>query len=196
MFNKRLATLSIVTAIIVGSTSTPNPVKAANVTFECNTYQEHPTTMAKTQRGYVPIIVWEPERWGKEFPAQERCNQVTAKLQEFNQSRRLRYLTGGWVDNAEVLCLTSHKETACSSKSNDNILLTLEPGQNADDILMHLRQLRDGGNRAPITKGKIRINLEDFLEKAPVMEQSEALTSSESKDIPLSLPSSDTSTLW
>jgi hypothetical protein len=158
--------------ILAGSTllllslSTLSVEAAPNTKFYCGQYQGKPATLARTSRGDIPIVIWQSEAFAASgFTAQRRCNIVSNKFQQFNASGSLQFLTTGTINNHGVLCAVP-TQTRCQAS---DILLTLEPGENPEQILADLLKVRDGAS-GPITRGNTWIDMDEFLRYAPTVE--------------------------
>lgn len=68
-----------------------------------------------------------------------RCQEVTERMMSFKAQGRLSHLTSGRVKNQPVICAG----TSCEA-SGGNILFTLRPNQNANQILQEIAANRQG----------------------------------------------------
>ncbi|AFY79620.1 hypothetical protein Ple7327_4520 [Pleurocapsa sp. PCC 7327] len=110
-----------------------------------------PTTFAQTSSGSVPIFRWVSGYFSQAgYPPRRRCQEVTERMMSFKAQGRLSHLTSGRVKNQPVICAG----TSCEA-SGDNILFTLRPNQNANQILQEIAANRQGtsGPSAQLTGG-------------------------------------------
>jgi hypothetical protein len=121
----------------------PSQAVTAATSFVCGKSNGIPTTVAKTKKGDVPIVVWSSEGFSKSgFTPQVRCQQVSARFQSLYRSGQLKYITAGTLNNTPVLCATREQTGTCTQQ---NLLYTLKAG--ADPQLV-IKKLMDVRNRA------------------------------------------------
>ena len=174
-----LATICVVTAFGMSMTTTPEAVAGEEDTkficasgFDKSTNQHFPTTYAWRKRGKVAVVRWK-YNWVKnsELTPQQRCQQVTSRLQTAYNNNSINYLTNGTENGQRVICTAREKGGAC-----DTTILTLRPEDDSLEILAKLNQnLGGGGGGEPIEhSGKRKrqvyypIDIDKFLKTAPV----------------------------
>jgi hypothetical protein len=106
--------------------------------FLCGTSQGAPATVALTSRGYVPVVRWSSNYFGRSgYSAQTRCKMVSAKFQQYYQNGTLNYLTASYQNRQPVICVAASKGGACSG-----VLFTLKPTANPMATLRQLMRVR------------------------------------------------------
>ncbi len=132
--------------------------------FYCGQSKNAPTTMAKTSRGPVPVIRW-VSTLGENYTPQSRCQIVSDKFQTFYNDGTLNYLTTGVMNQQNVICAAKVQGGPCTG-----VLFTLKPNSNPDQTLKRLLSIRDRTTNMVLneTAEKVYINLQDFLETAPI----------------------------
>jgi hypothetical protein len=135
------------------------------------TGNEMPTTIARTQRGNVLMIYWKSTVFVNklnDFTPENRCLEVSRRFQTFYSQGTLSYLTTGKINDQNVICIAQEYGGACKG-----LLLTLESKDDPQAILRDLMDIRINA-KGPITRGSssIYIDVEEFLDAAPVQEQS------------------------
>ncbi len=176
-----------------------SPASAAERRFACGRSGGVPTTMAKTSRGLVPVIKWTSDHFSQSgFSPLRRCQIVSDKFQQYYESGELNFLTTGRVsypnkiDYQNVVCVAKARLGACNG-----VLFTLKPGSNPGRTLQRLMDVRLRAS-GPLneTSGRVYIEMEQFLNEAPV----ERETSSSTSTIPVTEASSESDTtaigLW
>jgi hypothetical protein len=112
------------------------PVSAQTVNFICaEDVNNIPTTYAETPDGGVAVFQWTSTYFKPPYTPQQRCEEVTQRLNLFQPD----YLVSGRVNNYNVIC-------AGESCNNDgsNLLLTLKPFQDPNQVLAEIDANRDG----------------------------------------------------
>jgi hypothetical protein len=162
-----VASIGIAAALSLGSTLMfAEPSRADASGFVCGINKRgEMATYARMDDGLVPVIRWKRETFsGSGYTPIVRCLDVSARFDAANRQGRLQSLWYGKVNNQTTICALSDGEERCNSS---NVLLTLEPRENAKAILA---DLMDAGNRAsgPITRGnKVSpVNLNNYLKSA------------------------------
>jgi Circadian oscillating protein COP23 len=136
----------LATAAMIGESallSAPSQAVTAATSFVCGKSNGIPTTVARTKKGDVPIVVWSSEGFSKSgFTPQVRCQQVSARFQSLYRSGQLKYITAGTLNKVPVICATREQTGTCTQQ---NLLYTLKAG--ADPQLV-IKKLMDVRNRA------------------------------------------------
>jgi Circadian oscillating protein COP23 len=144
--------------------------------FMCGTSKGHPTTMAMTRRGPVPVIRWTSNYFGSGgYTPQNRCNIVSSKFQQYYKEGTLNYLTTGTANKMPVVCVAKIKGGPC-----DGVLFTLKPGSDPWKTLTRLMNVRaqatpvvlnESASSAPPAANIVEdkyVNMNAFLDAAPV----------------------------
>lgn len=119
----------------------------AATAFYCGTNAEGlPTTIYRNSEGRTePWIVWGSNFFADAgFNNQERCQQVSARLETYRRDRQLSYITVGRMNGEDVVCTASPVNGRC-----DKLIFTLKPGQNSLRTLINLLAWREGQAGAP-----------------------------------------------
>lgn len=157
----------IVLSVMSGATlvASGQPVQASEQRFSCATSGGAPATMAKTKRGYVPVIRWTSDYFGASgWSPQARCQEVSDRFEIYHQQGTLNFLTTGRMNRESVVCVANREGGPCSG-----LLFTLKSGSNPGQTLQKLLDVRYRAT-GPLNESAARvyINMEDFLNKAPV----------------------------
>ncbi|MEG3836089.1 MULTISPECIES: COP23 domain-containing protein [unclassified Microcoleus] len=103
-----------------------------------------PTTYAVTTRGKVPVIRWFSDYFSSGgFTPEKRCQEVSARFQNFYNSGQLNFITSGYVNGQAVVCAVQASGRPCSGA---NVLFTLKPGSNAGETVQRLFNIRAGAS--------------------------------------------------
>ena len=176
--------LAGLTGLTVGVAATVNlpTVAQQNRRYFCGsdnnpTYGNVPATIARTQRGPVPMIHWvsdwiEDSKW----TPQARCEAVADRFQRYYENGSLKYMRTGQSGAYPVICIASRQGGNCLQK---NTLVTLEPGTNAVDVLQQMTDLRRRvGGPLELSHDlffyvdqEAYIDMEVFMEQAQVEEE-------------------------
>lgn len=178
-----LIACSIVTGatLAVGS----QPSQASERRFSCSPAGGTPTTMAKTKRGAVPVIRWASKYFGASgWSPKARCAEVSDRFESYYRAGTLNFLTTGRMNRQSVVCVASRKGGPCSG-----LLFTLKPGSNPGSALQQLLGVRVGAS-GPLNESPARvyIDMEDFLDKVPVKEESDANSNTPQSEIEVIAP--------
>ncbi|AFY82523.1 COP23 domain-containing protein [Oscillatoria acuminata] len=145
--------------ILQGVLSACQPVESLprGTDYSCDLTQNPPVTIARTSvKGDMPVIAWKSTFFeGSGYTPEKRCLEVSERLQTYYQMGLLHYLTTGVQDNQNIICVTRTHGGDCSG-----LLLTLEPGDNPEQVLKDL--VNNQGRmieRSEGTGGKLYIEL-------------------------------------
>lgn len=167
-----LIALSVVAGatLFVGSQS----AQASEQRFSCAQTGGVPATMAKTRRGYVPVIKWSSEYFGASgWSPEARCQEVSKRFESYHRDGTLNFLTTGRMNRQSVVCVAQSQGGPCSG-----LLFTLKPGSNPGQTLQKLLDVRHRAT-GPLNESAARvyIDMEKFLNNAPVEQESVENTS-------------------
>ncbi len=152
--------------------------KAQNAIFVCTVTTDNlPTTLAQTPDGPVEVFKWQSNYFRPPYTPMQRCQEVTDRMNVFNAQGMMDYITTGNVNNQPVLCAGS----TCD-RNGSNVLLTLRPDQNPNQVLQEInanrmgaagpsRQLSGGSSTASgflrqNNDGSITLNVKKYLGSA------------------------------
>jgi Circadian oscillating protein COP23 len=144
--------------------------------FLCGTSKGAPATVALTSRGYVPVVRWSSNFFGRSgFTPQTRCKIVSAKFQQYYQNGTLNYLTTSTQNRQPVICVAASKGGPCSG-----VLFTLKPTSNPMATLRLLMNVRTqaggavvlnestGGSLPSAPDDERYLDMQEFLQTAAV----------------------------
>jgi Circadian oscillating protein COP23 len=171
-----VSTLSLTMgAALMGAIAPAHAGTANDAKFLCGTSKGVPATVALTSRGYVPVVRWSSNFFGRSgFSPQTRCKMVSAKFQQYYQNGTLNYLTTSTQNRQPVICVAEAKGGACAG-----VLFTLKPTANPMATLRQLMDVRTrsgavvlnestGGSLPPSADDERYLDMREFLQTAPV----------------------------
>lgn len=128
-----------------------------------------PTTYAVTPRGRVPVVKWYSDYFsGSGYTPEQRCQEVSARFQNFYRLGWLNYITHGVVNRQNVICVADQRGTSCGG---DRVLFTLKPGSDPADTVQQLFNVRTGAS-SPLFESEddagVYIDFRQFLDTTPV----------------------------
>jgi len=167
-----LATLTVMAGVAVDSLR-PKQVQAeTNTSFYCDENGRNPVTRVRTSEGNVPVVIWETFFFPPPYTPLVRCRQVSGRFRRFQAEGRLDFMTTGWINNQPVICVTNEFGSPCDDPKN--LLMTLRPDDDPDEILEGLLDVRDF-NSAPVkhycpqavykSNGRTYIYVDELLER-------------------------------
>jgi hypothetical protein len=151
------------------------PIKSSDTKFICGTSQGAPATVALTSRGYVPVVRWSSNYFGRSgYSPLARCKTVSAKFQQYYQNGMLNYLTPAYQNRQPVICVAASKGGSCAG-----VLFTLKPTANPMTTLKQLMRVRTQAAGAvlnestaspvPVSASDERyLDMQEFLQTAAV----------------------------
>jgi hypothetical protein len=120
-------------SILVSSSQAASPPAK----FVCAFYNGEFTTIAKTKKGDVPIVIWNSEKFSAAgFTPQVRCKQVSARFETLYRNGQLKHITAGTLNKMPAICAT--KETA-GNCTPENLLYTLKSTEDPYSRVMMIR---------------------------------------------------------
>lgn len=121
-----------------------------------------PATVVSTKSGkQVPIIYWKSETFSSSgWTPTRRCQEVSARFQEYHQAGTLEFITTGRMNGMPVLCVSKTDGGGCAG-----LLYTLKPGQNATATLQKLFDIRNKPGAAPLeeTTARLYVNFDTVV---------------------------------
>jgi hypothetical protein len=113
------------------------PAKKVKPKFICATYNGELTTIAKTKKGDVPIVIWNSEQFSAAgFTPEVRCKQVSARFETLYRSGQLKYITAGTLNKMPAICATKNTNANCN---RENLLYTLKSDEDPYSRVMMIR---------------------------------------------------------
>jgi Circadian oscillating protein COP23 len=151
------------------------PTQRSDAKFICGTSQGSPATVALTSRGYVPVVRWSSNYFGRSgYSPLARCRTVSAKFQQYYKNGMLNYLTPSYQNRQPVICVAASKGGPCAG-----VLFTLKPTANPMTTLRQLMRVRTQAAGAvlnestaspvPVSASDERyLDMQEFLQTAAV----------------------------
>ncbi|MEC4985785.1 MAG: COP23 domain-containing protein [Oscillatoria sp. PMC 1068.18] len=128
-------------SIAIASSPTRSQPAPGQSGFYCDTSSGVPITMYQNRQGNLePWIRWSSnfgERVG--YNPQQRCTEVSNRLESYRVNKQLRYITAGTMNGQPVICTAQYENGACTG-----LIYTLKPGQNAIATLNQFIAWRTG----------------------------------------------------
>ncbi|MDJ0688627.1 MAG: COP23 domain-containing protein [Xenococcaceae cyanobacterium MO_188.B32] len=124
-------------AITLGAIATLSKPSYAQSKFFCD--NEQLVTIVRTRRGEIPIIRWLSQSFPPPWTAVERCKQVSARFEQFNNNGTLKYIKAAHMNNQPVLCVAGYKGGACLP---NGLLVTFKSGTDPNLTLKRLLDRR------------------------------------------------------
>ena len=156
-----LASLGILSASVFAGIANAAPSTRG---FVCGSSSGVPSTNAvKADGKQVPVIKWTSNVFDSAgWSPQRRCQEVSARFDQYLKEGRLNYLTTGRLNGVPVICTAQSRGGAC-----DGLLYTLKPGQNATATLQNLLEIRVKA-RGPLneTSSRLYVSLDELLNTA------------------------------
>ncbi len=161
-------------AFALGCTATSTQTGSAeSANFFCGTRKDTPATVARTERGDIPVIRWVSTYFsGAGYSPSSRCVEVSKRFQTYYDNGMLNYITTGVVNRQPVVCVAKSPGGSCTG-----VLFTLEDRDDPNQVLQELFDVRVRATAVPITRGEtqvtqqpIYIDIKDYLNKTPVEE--------------------------
>ena len=132
---------------------TQESTPATGTTFVCDTNSNPPITIVRQEGSQEdrPILHWKSEYFPSPSNAEELCQQVSTKLQNYYENGELNkfVLTAGQVDSQSVVCI----EDTDGSCAQDRVLFAL---QTTEDPSNALSEMIAGDLQEQLEKDSIR----------------------------------------
>ncbi len=172
----------IMLSTAVGQAKSEQAGNQLMTTFYCGRAGDYFATFARRgERRTGPMIIWQSDAFGPEFPPRARCEQVsdrfTTVVATNGGSLRNLLLTTGRVNGQTVVCFVNTAEYC----NNKNVLFTLKPENagNSGDVLAKLLRFSQRASGRPVFEsgggteenpagGKVQqyVSLEEVVDKA------------------------------
>jgi hypothetical protein len=164
LISRSLSVAALATAtLIAGASATfAQPGSPLMTEFRCvASGKNFATIAARGTRVTPPMILWTKAQGG--LTAKERCQLVTANLNRAVQNSGGRLtrlsLTTGMVNSSQVICSVRNAQQSCNPS---NIILTLRPDDNPQEVLQQIKDFSIKANTPPITRGIQNNEVYDF----------------------------------
>jgi hypothetical protein len=176
MNTRFLATILTSLAVAVSATTIINrPSQASTNTYYCAQLNGTWGTQVNTPRGRVTLINW-VNSFSDEWTAQKRCMEVSGRFQKYLSDGSLKYIRTGNINQQPVICVAASKGGACP---DTNVLITLEPHSNPEEVLIKLIDFRRSvsGNTIVLSDDiasyqdrEFYVDINNFLNNVPIEE--------------------------
>jgi hypothetical protein len=183
--NRTFKILSALALVLAFNQTTAEPSVAGEQRFFCAVLNGNHTTFVRTTRGNVPLILWTSSAFDQSgWTNEKRCLEVSGRFQQYNESGNLKYIRTSTVNRLPVLCVARTKGGNCQTQ---DVLFTLKPEVNAQEVLTRLLDIRRGAGTAPIqlsnnqifsydAQGELYADVEKFIQALPVESESKIQT--------------------
>ena len=114
--------------------------------FFCGTSNGQPATLMRGSKINVPLIRWTDNSFPPPWNAQNRCEEISQRLQRFHDNKMLSYIAAKMWRGQPVLCLTDDRGLC----RDDGLLVTLKPGTNLQQTLQRMASNLWGGAGRPL----------------------------------------------
>jgi hypothetical protein len=175
MNTKFLAKFLTGLAVAVGATTAVVQPSEASNTYYCAQLNGTWGTHVNTPRGRVTLINW-VNSFNDVWTAQKRCSEVSVRFQKFLADGSLKFIRTGRINHQPVICVANNKGGSCPDK---NVLITLEPGANPEEVLIKLIDFRRSVAGSTIVLSddvafynnrEFYVDINKFLDRVPVEE--------------------------
>ena len=141
MSSKKFIPIQLITGIALSSVAlTAMPSNAQEISFVCTTDSANiPTTYAQTADGPMPVFKWTSRYFRPPYTPMQRCQEVAQRMNTFYRQGQLDFLTDGRVNSLPVICAGQVCDT-----NGRNVLITLKPNQNPQQVLREIEVNRQG----------------------------------------------------
>ncbi|EKU98917.1 hypothetical protein Lepto7375DRAFT_8250 [Leptolyngbya sp. PCC 7375] len=113
-----------------------------DVDFLCQTKNGSPATIAKLKdEDELLVVLWDSDFFADSgYDSETRCDQVSARFEEFFQEDLLVYITNGELNNQPVICVTDNENGDCGEgiPLHKGLLFTLKPNEDSKEKLDQL----------------------------------------------------------
>ncbi|GFZ90111.1 COP23 domain-containing protein [Okeania sp. KiyG1] len=146
-------------------------IQTQNLSFFCGSYKtpegvDVPATIIRSSsKADVPMFFWKDTSWGPKWDPQTRCQEVSRRLQIYYNNGIIDYIFSGSLNNYPTLCVS--KEIKDSQCNDQNLLITLKSGENADDVLQEVIAFRHSGGLTVERDGGSYIRVFEYWRNAP-----------------------------
>ncbi|MBC6422706.1 MAG: hypothetical protein GDA43_03630 [Hormoscilla sp. SP5CHS1] len=158
-----LTSVLAISYLTLAATFTASPSRAQKAltnSFVCGRSNGVPATLARTARSDVPVIRWESNYFSSsDWTPERRCQEVSARFQEYYTNGTLNFLTTGRMNWQPVVCVAESRGGSCAG-----LLFTLKPGTNPGQTLRNLMEVKNMAS-GPLseTNGRVYIDMNLYL---------------------------------
>lgn len=156
---RRITAVSAAISIVAAPAQAAEPLASG---ISCMAANEVPATVVTTKSGkQVPIIYWKSDAFsGSGWTPTRRCQEVSARFQDYHQSGMLNFITTGRMNGLPVICVAKSNGGGCAG-----LLYTLKPGQNATATLKKVLDIQTKPGAAPLeeTTARLYVNFNNMV---------------------------------
>lgn len=120
--------------------------------FYCGTDAGKPATIAEhPNRGNITLIVWSsPYFLNSGWNPQRRCEQVSRKFQQNQESRNLNYIVSGRFNDYPVLCASRQVYSQVINCNDSAVLMTLRRGDDSQEFIQQIADVNADRSANPL----------------------------------------------
>jgi Circadian oscillating protein COP23 len=178
--------LSIITLTFSTAATITQPSYGESNKFFCGINRDRlgrgiPATFVRTRGGTsLPLIRWVDTAFPAPWTPEKRCEEISARFQQFYDNGTLNFLRAGRSGSQPVLCVASYKGGDCLPKG---VLVTLKPGTNPHRTLERLMDYQGKSSGQPILLSSkdvdnvVYFDIKKFLTEAENSGQTESFPS-------------------
>ncbi|WP_293157547.1 MULTISPECIES: COP23 domain-containing protein [unclassified Microcoleus] len=115
-------------------------------TFFCGTSNGEPATLVRGRNRNFPLIRWTDNSFPQPWNPQQRCEEISQRLQRFYDNKVLYYISAKTWRGQPVLCITDDRGKC----RDDGLLVTLKSGTNLQKTLERLILSLKGSTGVPL----------------------------------------------
>ncbi|MDY7004614.1 MAG: COP23 domain-containing protein [Cyanobacteriota bacterium] len=144
--------------------------------FFCGSYKtpegvDVPATIIRSSsKADVPMFFWKDTSWGQKWDPKTRCQEVSRRLQISYDSGIINYIFPGRLNNYPTLCIS--KEISDPQCHDQNLLITLKSGENANNFLQEITAFRHSGGLTVYRDGGSYMSVFEYWQNAPTINSS------------------------
>ncbi len=106
------------------------------INFVCVYRKLISTTVLRTSKGDIPIIVWKSDAFASSgWTNEKRCQEVTNRFENLRQKSALNYITSGVINDLSAICAVKAENEPCTS---EGLLFTLGKDTDPKKILKQM----------------------------------------------------------
>jgi Circadian oscillating protein COP23 len=145
-------------------------IRSTDIEFVCNSSKNSEkvdvltTVIRSSSKGNVPMFFWKDTSFGDSWTPEKRCQEVSRRLEVFNDRGELKYIASGELNGYPTLCVKKELDDRCN---DNNLLITLKLGEDASKILQEIIAFRDSKGAAITRDGDFYIDVFEYWRQAP-----------------------------
>jgi hypothetical protein len=136
---------------------TAQPGHAAEDRYYCGKINDTPTTMMRTPRRDVPLVMWLTKTFGSTWTPENRCDLVSKQFQAAHEANQ-KFLTIGKKNDFDIICAARVAGGNCERQ-----LLTIPKSMNPSASLNALGNITSGlASAAFLNRPHVRSDYESY----------------------------------